>query len=104
MISSQSVSTKVLRIGYGFFMLMIISAYTANLASTLISSPVTLYQLKDIDDAVARKLSICAFNQAAITTLTTYYPGVTVVKIDTTDAAVCLQAVIAGKDCSALQQ
>jgi hypothetical protein len=104
-ITPQTLSTKLTRIAYGFFMLIVLSTYTANLATTLVTTPVTLYKVANIDEAASKKMSVCAFSAAAITTLATFYPTINVVKIATTDAAVCVQALIQGQcDAAALFQ
>ena len=96
-VTPQTLSTKLTRVGYGFFVLIMLASYTANLATTLVTAPVVTYQVANIDEAASKGLSVCAFSAAAITTLKTFYPSIKVVTITTTDAAVCLQALIAGQ-------
>lgn len=68
----SSLPTKLLLFGFGFFILIAVSAYVANLAAFLTMSAATDY-VKTIDEAVAAAYRICA-HPALRTELQTAYP------------------------------
>ena len=74
----RKTSTKLLNMGYYFFILIIVATYTANMASFLILRTDT--RLSSMTDAVNNRAHICAIHaSSAATVLTTYYPTISVV-------------------------
>ena len=54
----SNLSTKILNFGFGFFILVIVAAYTANLAAFLTLASTGDY-IKSMSDAIARKVPMC---------------------------------------------
>jgi hypothetical protein len=81
----------MLHLGIGFLVLLITAAYTANLATFLIQESSKISPLASIDEASARRSSICVnIDSSAQGILTTYYPRV--VQVPVRDSAIALSS------------
>jgi hypothetical protein len=84
-----------LNAGYSFFLLIVLAAYTANLASFLVSSNAQAStSIVSIDDANSQGATICAMKgNTALTVVQTTYPRVQVVAAATNQVPVLLEMV-----------
>lgn len=62
-------------LGFGWFLLIIMASYTANLASILVALK-TAEGIGSIEDAIAQKVSICIVPQVAMEMASSYPTGV----------------------------
>jgi hypothetical protein len=73
---------SIVQMGYSFFLLILLSAYTANLTSFFVVVPNYITPYVNIDDANARGASICSQNgTAAFSVLQTGYKNIQIVPV-----------------------
>jgi hypothetical protein len=62
---------KIISLGYAFFILLVISAYTAGLASSLVSSRLS-FEVRSTEDAISGGGHMCVLHQTESTMLTIF--------------------------------
>jgi Ligand-gated ion channel len=75
-------ATRVLGLSWAFWVVIVVSAYTANMASFMVSQKVKIFRLSSIEDAVTQKLPIC-INQGTFidSVLSNMYPDLNLVRM-----------------------
>ena len=108
-VQPTSTGSRTVKIGFQLFCLMIASAYIANLAEVLFQPAVPVPTFSDINDAIAKKVVICAMNgpfawcmdcinaSTAYSIITQYYPQVQLMNVDSLDPLDLMAAVNSGK-------
>jgi len=77
---AEKPAANVLNVGFSFFVLLVISTYTANLASFLINQQTPLTKVTSIDDANSKGYTICVLaGSAAASVLSSSYPKIQIV-------------------------
>jgi hypothetical protein len=62
---------KIINLGYAFFILLVISAYTANLASILVSSSLS-FEVRSMEDAISGGGQVCVLEPTQSTMVTLF--------------------------------
>jgi hypothetical protein len=62
---------KIINLGYAFFILLVISAYTANLASILVSSSLP-FEVRSMEDAISGGGQVCVLEPTQSTMVTLF--------------------------------
>ena len=75
-------SGRVFTFGWLFARLLLISAYTANLASTFITDALENYGVESIEDAVSRELPICISGVVSGPLLKSLHPDIDLVEVE----------------------
>merc|ERR1711963_1191473 len=81
----RSSSSKIVVVGYGFFILICGATFTANTAAFLVVRAERTSQISSIEDAISKRKTVCAF-QATSKTVKMAYPGVILNEVKNTDA------------------
>jgi hypothetical protein len=92
-VSPTGLAGKILRTGWGLFLVIIVSSYTANLTSFLIVRPPVKYTVENIDDANLRSQTLCMrYGSSTVLSLVqSAYPAVIPYLVQTADVnEVCL--------------
>ena len=84
-VSPSSEAGKLLRVGWAFFLIIVVSSYTANLTSFLITRPTNTLSVTSIEDANLRSLTLCVRKQSSflLDLLDTNYPAIFTYPIST---------------------
>ena len=97
-VEATNTPQKMLSIGFTFFLVIVLASYTANLASNLITQDTFTPAIANMDDANTRGLSICvAAGTTAEGIVSSLYPKINVVPLDTAKPSVVLAAVANGQ-------
>jgi hypothetical protein len=64
-------AAKIINLGYAFFILLVISAYTAGLASSLVSSSLS-FEVRSMEDAMSGGGHVCVLHRTESTMLTIF--------------------------------
>ena len=79
-ITHVKTSTKILNVGYMVVVFVLVSTYTANMASFLLVQATTKIGVSSIEQAVQERASVCVIaGSNAQSQLATFYPGVRIV-------------------------
>ena len=82
--SPRNHASRILTFSWSFWALIVAAAYTANLASFLVSPKVTLYQYNTVDKVIAKGARVCVQNNGIIQEiLRKEYPDLQLVPQDT---------------------
>ena len=100
-LDSQTLPESILLIGFSVFLVMILAAYTANLASVLTVTPQTMTTLVDIDQANTIGASICVvYGSLAVSILQSRYPLVKIIQIPNDSTFAAIRSLQKGGICS----
>jgi Ligand-gated ion channel len=83
----NSIASRMLSISWGFWAVIVTSAYTANLASFLVSQSKTVTRISTLEDAIVTSTPLCVQRGAVVDTiLSDKYPELKLVRKDTEEA------------------
>ena len=80
--SPRTFAGRVFAFGWLFARLLLISSYTANLASTFITDSLATYQVESIPDAIARDLKLCYTGVVSAPLVLKLYPDVNLQEVN----------------------
>ena len=94
-------SSWMLRIGYLYFLYLMVASYVASLAGTLIERKIFTVEVISMNDASLKNQPICvmASKNEFIDLIKYQFSGIQLVRINTPNAAGVLQALTAGDQC-----
>jgi hypothetical protein len=96
-IETDSVYGKVLNVGFSFFVLITLAAYTASYSSALLDNNSAEATITSVDDMIARSKTACVARDATIIRiLSEEYPTLQYNILDTVDTSVLLHALRKG--------
>ena len=91
-LAPRSFPGTALLLGWSLFVLILVNSFSANLRAFLITSRKSSFKVVDLDDAVSRRVRVCAWaNSAIFEVLKAKYPTINIVPSSGSDGLIMLQ-------------